>query len=47
MSYVLVSPDIVAAAAEDLTNLGSTLGAANAAAATSTTHVLARSYDGF
>ncbi|WP_136623252.1 PE family protein, partial [Mycobacterium attenuatum] len=45
MSYVLVSPDIVAAATQDLTNLGSAVGAANAAAATSTTEVLAAATD--
>ncbi|BCI85172.1 hypothetical protein NIIDMKKI_03780 [Mycobacterium kansasii] len=36
---------MVAAAAEDLTTLGSTIGAANAAAATSTTEVLAAATD--
>ncbi|ORB32748.1 PE family protein, partial [Mycobacterium persicum] len=45
MAYLLVSPDIVAAATQDLSKLGSTIGAANAAAATSTTEVLLAAAD--
>ena len=40
MSYVVISPESVAAAAGDLTNLGSTISAANAMAAASTTELL-------
>ena len=43
MSFVMVGPEALAAAASDLTNLGSTLGAANAAAAAQTTGLLALS----
>src|SRR5258708_12244346 len=45
MSFVIVGPEALAAAASDLTNLGSTLGAANAAAAAQTTGLLAAAED--
>ncbi|WP_139822648.1 PE family protein, partial [Mycobacterium lacus] len=45
MSLVIVAPDIVAAAAMDLSSIGSTLGAANVAAAVPTTAVLAAAQD--
>ena len=45
MSFVMVGPEALAAAASDLTNLGSTLGAANAAAAAQTTGLLAAGAD--
>jgi PE family len=41
MSFVLISPDLVSASAADLNGIGSTLTAANAAAAGPTTTVLA------
>jgi PE family protein len=45
MSFVLISPDLVSAAAADLNGIGSTLTAANAAAAGPTTTVLAAAQD--
>ncbi len=45
MSYVSVVPETVAAAASNLANLGSTISAANAAAAAPTTSVLAAAQD--
>ncbi|OBK24293.1 hypothetical protein A5635_17950, partial [Mycobacterium asiaticum] len=44
-SFVIVSPETVAAAAQDLTGLGSALRAANAAAAEPTTSLLAAAQD--
>ena len=41
MSFVIAAPEMVASAASDLAGLGSTINAANAAAAGSTTGVLA------
>ncbi len=41
MSYVLATPEMVAAAANNLAQIGSTLSAANAAALAPTTGVLA------
>ncbi|MEJ6826315.1 PE domain-containing protein [Mycobacterium tuberculosis] len=37
MSFVLIAPEFVTAAAGDLTNLGSSISAANASAASATT----------
>jgi hypothetical protein len=45
MSFVIASPELVTAAATDLANIASTLGEANAAAATPTTGVLAAAED--
>ncbi|WP_264917380.1 PE family protein, partial [Mycobacterium kiyosense] len=45
MSYVIAAPEWVAAAASDLAGIGSTLGAANAAAAIPTTALLAAGAD--
>ncbi|MCV7078114.1 PE family protein, partial [Mycobacterium szulgai] len=45
MSYVWISPEVVAAAAADLAGVGSSVSAANAAAAASTTQVLAAGAD--
>ncbi|WP_373159703.1 PE family protein, partial [Mycobacterium marinum] len=45
MSYVIATPDMLAAAASDLTNIGSTLGAANSAALARTTGLLAAAED--
>src|ERR1700741_4630392 len=45
MSFVIAAPEFLASAATDLANIGSTLGAANAAAATQTTGVLAAAED--
>ena len=45
MSLVIAAPDVMAAAATDLANIGSTLSAANAAAASQTTGVLAAAED--
>ncbi|WP_156781366.1 PE family protein, partial [Mycobacterium gordonae] len=45
MSFVSISPDLLATAAGDLTTLGSTLSAANAAAAAPTTELLAAAAD--
>ena len=45
MSFVIAAPELVTAAATDLANIGSTLNAANAAAATQTTGVLAAAED--
>ena len=45
MSFVITTPEMVAAAATDLAGVGSTLGAANAAAAGPTTAVLAAAQD--
>ena len=41
MSYVIAAPDMLAAAAADVAGIGSSLSAANAAAAAPTTGVLA------
>ncbi len=46
MSLVIVAPETVAAAALDVARIGSSIGAANAAAAGSTTSVLAAGADG-
>lgn len=45
MSYVVVPPEMVAAAATDLANIGSVLSEANAAAAAPTIGVLAAGAD--
>ncbi|WP_230866359.1 PE domain-containing protein, partial [Mycobacterium canetti] len=45
MSLVIVTPESVAAAASDVARIGSGFGAANAAAAGSTTSVLAAGAD--
>ncbi|WP_415823710.1 PE family protein, partial [Mycobacterium basiliense] len=45
MSFVSVSPELVAAAASELAHLGSAIGAANAAAAGSTTVMMAAGAD--
>ncbi|MEK1233138.1 PE family protein, partial [Mycobacterium ulcerans] len=45
MSYVIATPDMLAAAASDLTNIGSALGAANSAALARTTGLLAAAED--
>src|ERR1700752_4941443 len=45
MSFVIAAPEFLASAATDLTNIGSTLSTANAAAATQTTGVLAAAED--
>ncbi|CKP25008.1 PE_PGRS family protein [Mycobacterium tuberculosis] len=45
MSLVIVAPETVAAAALDVARIGSSIGAANAAAAGSTTSVLAAGAD--
>ncbi|WP_415823565.1 PE family protein, partial [Mycobacterium basiliense] len=45
MSYLIAAPEMVAAAATDLANVGSSIGAANAAAAIPTTAVLAAGAD--
>ena len=45
MSFVTASPEMMTAAATDLASLGSTLSAANTAAATRTTGVLAAAED--
>ncbi len=45
MSYLAVAPEFVSSAATDLSNLGSTLRAATASAATPTTGVLAAAED--
>ncbi|MGB9308114.1 MAG: PE family protein, partial [Mycobacterium sp.] len=45
MSFVIAGPDFLASAATDLSNIGSTLSGANAAAATQTTGVLAAAED--
>lgn len=42
MSFVVVAPEVLAAAASDLAGIGSTLAQANAAALAPTTAVLAR-----
>ena len=42
MSYVIAAPELMTAAATDLANIGSTLNAANVAAAASTTGVRRR-----
>ncbi len=41
MSYVLAAPDMLAAAASDVAGIGSSLSAANVAAAAPTTGVMA------
>jgi hypothetical protein len=46
MSYVIAAPEMVAAAASDLANIGSSLGTANVMAAGPTTSVLAAGADG-
>ncbi len=45
MSYVLATPELLSSAAEDLTRIGSAVNAANAAAASSTTSLLAAGAD--
>ncbi|MGO9384691.1 MAG: PE family protein, partial [Mycobacterium sp.] len=45
MSFVIAAPELVTAAATDLANIGSIRTAANAAAATQTTGVLAAAED--
>ncbi|AIH43483.1 hypothetical protein IQ48_15785, partial [Mycobacterium tuberculosis] len=45
MSFVIAAPEAIAAAATDLASIGSTIGAANAAAAANTTAVLAAGAD--
>jgi PE family len=45
MSLVVAIPDVMAAAATDLANIGTTIRAANAAAATQTTGVFAAAED--
>src|SRR5271157_1691548 len=45
MSYVIAAPELMTAAATDLANIGSTLNAANVAAAASTTGVIAAAED--
>src|ERR1700740_2288668 len=45
MSLVIATPDVMAAAATDLANIGTTIRAANSAAATQTTGVLAAAED--
>ncbi|WP_415823738.1 PE family protein, partial [Mycobacterium basiliense] len=45
MSFMLISPQVVAAAAEDLTAVGSAVGAANEAVVGSTTEMLAAGAD--
>jgi hypothetical protein len=45
MSYLIAAPEMMAAAARDFANIGSTLSDANAAAAASTTGVLAAAED--
>ncbi len=44
-SFVLVSPEVVGTASSDLTGIGSAIRSANAAAAGSTTSVLAAAQD--
>ena len=45
MANLAVAPEFLASAATDLSNIGSTLGAANSAAATQTTGILAAAED--
>jgi PE family len=45
MSYVIAAPELMTAAATDLANIGSTLNAANVAAAASTTGVIAAGHE--
>ncbi|MDR3740164.1 MAG: PE family protein, partial [Terracidiphilus sp.] len=45
MSFVIAAPELVTAAATDLANIGSTISAANAAAAAPTTGMLAAAED--
>ncbi len=45
MSFVIAAPEFVTAAASDLASIGSALGSANAAAAPSTTGILAAGAD--
>ena len=45
MSFVVAVPDVLGTAATDLSNIGSTISAANSAAATQTTAVLAAAED--
>ena len=45
MSFVIAAPELVTAAATDLANIGSTLSTANAAAAATTTEVVAAGAD--
>jgi len=45
MSFLIATPELVTAAATDLANIGSTLTTANAAAAATTTEVLAAGAD--
>ncbi|WP_234796418.1 PE domain-containing protein, partial [Mycobacterium tuberculosis] len=43
MSFVIAAPEVIAAAATDLASLGSSISAANAAAAANTTALMAGS----
>ncbi|WP_459797766.1 PE family protein, partial [Mycobacterium riyadhense] len=45
MSFLITTPEVVATAATDLSSIGSAIGAANSAAAASTTEVLAAGAD--
>lgn len=45
MSFVIVTPDLVTAAASDLSNIGRAIGQANAAASAPTTELLAAGAD--
>jgi len=45
MSYVIAGPEALTSAAADIAGIGSTLSAANAAAATPTTGILAAASD--
>ncbi|WP_152531567.1 PE family protein, partial [Mycobacterium sp. UM_CSW] len=45
MSFLIATPELVTAAATDLANVGATLGTANAAAAATTTELLAAGAD--
>jgi hypothetical protein len=45
MSFVMAVPEVLGTAATDLTNIGSALSAANAAAAAPTTGILAAAED--
>ncbi|TKR49725.1 PE family protein, partial [Mycobacterium tuberculosis] len=45
MSFVIAAPEVIAAAATDLASLGSSISAANAAAAANTTALIAAGAD--
>ncbi|PHO36480.1 hypothetical protein B6F15_00885, partial [Mycobacterium tuberculosis variant bovis] len=45
MSFVIAAPEVIAAAATDLASLGSSISAANAAAAANTTALMAAGAD--